>query len=347
VVSTLVAALLLEVACAGAGQPAGAGPDGLVPIGAGLHGPAGLVATTYASGLPNVSAMALDARHRLWVTTASYEDEGGDGLYMVDRPGARAVRVLANLETPLGLSWYGETLFVASGGHVDAYGGLVGARFTEQRTVVSWPAGVGELDNLVVAPDGSLLVGISAPCDHCKPSSPWSGSIASVRPDGSGLRVYASAIRAPFGLTFKPGSQDLFVTMNQRDDLGARTPGDWLAVVRQEQNWGFPDCYGQGGRACTGVPEPAAVLDKHAAAGGVAIVLGQLGPTLGASALVSEWALGKVQSVALVPASSPVQTVPRPFLTGLKQPLPLLTASDGAVLVGDWKTGTVYRVARS
>ncbi|HEY8765861.1 MAG TPA: hypothetical protein VIP09_01140 [Dehalococcoidia bacterium] len=55
------------------------------------------------------------------------------------------------------------------------------------------------------------------------------------------------------------------MTMNQRDDLGDATPGDWLAVVQQGQEWGFPDCYGQGGDACTGVPAPIAALDKHAA----------------------------------------------------------------------------------
>ena len=53
--------------------------------------------------------------------------------------------------------------------------------------------------------------------------------------------------------------------MNQRDDLGSKTPGDWLAVVREGQDWGFPGCWGQGGKACEGVPEPAAVLDAHAA----------------------------------------------------------------------------------
>ena len=65
--------------------------------------------------------------------------------------------------------------------------------------------------------------------------------------------------------------------MNQRDDLGAKTPGDWLALVRQGQDWGFPGCYGQGGAACAGVPKPVAVLDPHAAAGGVAVLTSELG----------------------------------------------------------------------
>src|SRR5204862_7853684 len=96
----------------------------------------------------------------------------------------------------------------------------------------------------------------------------------SCQPDGTDLRVEASHIRAPINLAYRPGTSDLYVTMNQRDELGDNTPGDWLAVVRNGQSWGFPDCYGQGGPVCTGAPGPTAVLDKHAAATGLAIKAG-------------------------------------------------------------------------
>ena len=133
--------------------------------------------------------------------------------------------------------------------------------------------------------------------------------------------------------------------MNQRDDLGDATPGDWLAVVRSGQDWGFPDCYGQGGSACVGAPSPLAVLDPHAAVSGVAIVTDGLGPSLSSSALVAEWATGVVLRVALTHEGSTYTGVVEPFLTGLTKPVPVVTAPDGAVLVGDWGTGTIYRIA--
>ena len=167
---------------------------------------------------------------------------------------------------------------------------------------------------------------ISSVCDHCTKTSKWSASIVSFRPDGSDVRVYARRIRAGYGLAFVPGTNRLLVSMNQRDDLGARTPGDWLAVVRPGDDWRFPECYGQ----CAGAPKPLAVLDKHAAAGAVAVS--------GGAALVSEWQLGKVLRIS---RDGTVST----YLTALKNPLPLLTAADGSVLVGDWGTGTVYRIA--
>jgi glucose/arabinose dehydrogenase len=169
-------------------------------------------------------------------------------------------------------------------------------------------------------------MGVSASCDHCTPASKWSAAVVSFDPDGTDLRIVASGIRAPFGLAYASGK--LYVTMNQRDDLGDRTPGDWLAVVRNGQDWGFPDCYGEGGAACRGVPAPLAVLDKHAAAGGVAVV--------GSKAYVAEWQTGNVLRVEL--DSGKVST----FLTSLENPLPV-AATEGALLVGDWSSGTIYR----
>ena len=106
--------------------------------------------------------------------------------------------------------------------------------------ILRGPKGSGENNNLILAPDGRLVMGISASCDHCTPPTKWSGSIVSFKPNGSDLRLFAGRIRAPFGLDFYPGTSDLLASMNQRDDLGARTPGDWLALVRAGRGLGLP-----------------------------------------------------------------------------------------------------------
>jgi glucose/arabinose dehydrogenase len=275
--------------------------------------------------------MALDSRGRLWVTTSGAADHSRDGVYLVARERARPVKVISGLKGPLGLTWSGGELFVASIGRVDAFGGLRGNRFSSRRLVLKEPRGHGWNNNLVKAPDGRLVMSISANCDHCAPRSPWSGSIVSFNPDGSGVRFYARHLRAGYGLAFRPGTDELIVSMNQRNDLGARTTGDALAIVRDGDDWRFPECYGQGGSACAGVREPIAVLDKHAAAGGLAVV--------GDSALVTEWQLGKVLRVNL--STGAVST----FVGGLKNPLAVTALADGSVLVGDWGSGTVHRIS--
>jgi glucose/arabinose dehydrogenase len=135
------------------------------------------------------------------------------------------------------------------------------------------------------------------------------------------------------------------MTMNQRDDLGSSTPGDWLALVRQGESWGFPGCYGQGGSVCAGVPQPIAVLDTHAAVAGVAVLPAALAPSGGSVAAVAEWARDTVLTVPLHAASDGYTGTPTPWLTGLSMPVPVVDGPDGAVYIGAWGDGTVVRVS--
>jgi glucose/arabinose dehydrogenase len=338
----LAASLLALAGCGSTGKSSPS--SALVAIGAGLKGPAGLRASVYAKGPPTTAAFTFDPRGRLWLTAAGLETHTEDGVYMVAGPGAPALKVVSGLDDPLGMAWYRGRLYVASVGRVDAYGGFNGKRFTEHIKILTGPAKGAENNLLVMAAGGRFLMGITATCDHCTPSSEYSGSIVSFRPDGSDLRLYASRIRAPFGLAYFPGTSDLLVTMNQQDNLGAQTPGDWLALVREGEDWRFPECHGQGGAACAGVPAPIAVLDKHAAVGGVAIVTGQLSASVGTSAIVPEWNVAKVQRVALQRSGSGYAGSVTPFLTGIQNPLAVAIAPDRSLLVGDWATGTIYRI---
>ncbi|MCU1394007.1 MAG: Glucose/sorbosone dehydrogenase-like protein [Ilumatobacteraceae bacterium] len=338
-----------------------------VDIGAGLSGVSGLSATQYATGLLHVSALAFDSSGRLWAATASLAADGSDGLYVITASGAKPTEVVSTLSTPLGLLWVGDELFVSSAGKVEAYSGFDGTKFATVRTVVTFPDGVGEVNQMALSPSGRILLGISSPCNACDLSttaaedetaaSPYSASIVSFEPDGSDLQVYASDIRAAVGLAFYPGTDILFATMNQRDDLGDATPGDLLATVEEGQSWGFPNCYGQGGTDCADQPAAVAELDRHAAVSGVAIVTGQLGSattsttggtttstTGGTAAIVAEWSTGELVSVPLdaaAPASASTGSV---FITGLQSPVAVIAGPDGALYTGDWTTGIVYRI---
>jgi glucose/arabinose dehydrogenase len=219
-VALAAAAGLPAVAPAAAPRPAP-----LVPIGAGLRGLPGLRATVYARGVIHVAALVRDARGRVWAAAAGLIAHGRDGVYVIARPDARPVRVIAGLDDPLGLVWSHGTLYVSSVGRVTAFSDLHGRRFAHRRTILRGPVAGGE-NNVLVLMGGRFVMGVTAGCDHCLPRSPLSGSIVSFAPDGAGLTRYAARIRAPVGLTRYPGTDDLLVSMNQRDDLGARTTGD-------------------------------------------------------------------------------------------------------------------------
>jgi glucose/arabinose dehydrogenase len=286
----------------------------------------------------------VDGAGRIWAASAAYDDAGTDAISMIAAAGAVPVTVVRGQHTVLGLVWVGDTLFAASKERVTAYSGFDGSAFKTTRTVVTFQAGVGEVNNIVLSPAGRLVVGISAPCNACVTTDADSGAIVSFLPDGSDLRVDVSGIRAPVGLAYFPGSSDLYVTMNQRDDLGDATPGDWLAVVEPGQDWGFPDCYGQVASACSALPAPVAVLDKHAGASGVAIVTGQLGLATGTSAIVAEWSTGTVLGVPLAADGSAASGPATPILTGFSNPVPVIL-DGGGLLIGDWGSGSIIRIA--
>jgi glucose/arabinose dehydrogenase len=202
--ATLAAVLLLTAGCGGATSTRAASAGSLVAIGSGLQGRTGGSATVYARGLPKVAAFAFDPEGRLWVATADYLDSGHDGLYLLARAEAAPLEVVTGLHTPLGLLWYRGSLYVSSASRVDAFSGFDGTAFQSRRSVVTFPAGVGEVNSLALSPAGRLELGISAPCDHCVPTGPWSAAVVSFLPDGSDPKVDARGIRAPVGWPTSP-----------------------------------------------------------------------------------------------------------------------------------------------
>ena len=142
----LTAAVLSVLLVAGCAGTAAAPTTALTDIGVGLQGPAGLVATTEATGLANVSAFAFDADDRLWVATASFADDGTDAVYLIATSGATPIKVIPDLHTPLGLVWDDGTLFVSSGDGIEAYRDLDGDAFTAYDTILTLPAGVGQVN---------------------------------------------------------------------------------------------------------------------------------------------------------------------------------------------------------
>lgn len=335
----VLAVLVPLLACCFSGAQDKANDSALVDIGAGLSGPKGAAATVVASGLPNVSGLAEDLQGRLWVVTAAFNDVGTDGLYVVTSAGVEPVKVIGDLHTPMGLLWIGERLYVSSAEGVLAFDGFDGAHFANEQTIATFD-GAGIFGGLVLGGDGRIRVGISAPCDGCEPATKWAAAVVSFLPDGTGAEVETSGIRAPVGLAYIPGTNSLLMTMNQRDDLGDATPGDYLAVAEKGEDWGFPGCYGQGGDACDGVPEPVAELDKHAAVSGVAVTTRAAGP----AAYLAEWATGKVLVIPLTDGSGDWRGKASTFLTGLRSPVAVIASGNSSLLVGDWASGKVYRI---
>jgi glucose/arabinose dehydrogenase len=61
-------------------------------------------------------------------------------------------------------------------------------------------------------------------------------------PDGSDLRVYASGIRNPVGITIDPQGT-LWASVNERDNIGDNLPPDYITHVQQNGFYGWPWYY--------------------------------------------------------------------------------------------------------
>ena len=95
--------------------------------------------------------------------------------------------------------------------------------------------------NIAFGPDGTLYlaegstgnVGID-PLPHA--------AVSIVKKDGT-LAPFAAGLRNPVGLHFYPGTNDLYVTVNERDMLGTDLPPDYFTRVQKGDFFGWPYAY--------------------------------------------------------------------------------------------------------
>ena len=327
--------------------------------------PPGVEVERFARGIPHPSNLAFDGRGRLWVTSAGHLTARADGVWMVPRRGARPRHVVRRLFSALGLLWHRGELYVshvtpyatvsASGheGRVVAFSGFDGRRFERSRVVVDGlPTGRHRVDSLAAGPDGRIYLGVGSEFDARRSRHRRSATVVSFRPSGADLRIEARGLRNPYGLAFIPGSGRLLVTEHGRDDLGDDRPPEELNLVRTRgpARWyGFPECWGQGGRPCRGSVRPLERLRAHSAPGAV-VVAPRFG-RYGRSAFVARYGSsfsGNRSGGDVVRVSLPLRGRARlrRFATGfgLQDPLGLALGRGGALYVSRWSRGSVVRL---
>jgi len=68
-------------------------------------------------------------------------------------------------------------------------------------------------------------------------------TILEMNPDGSARRVFASGIRNPVGLALRPGSSEIWTSVNERDMLGDDLVSDYVTHVQDGGFYGWPYSY--------------------------------------------------------------------------------------------------------
>jgi glucose/arabinose dehydrogenase len=218
------------------------------------------------------------------------------------------------------------------------------------------PFGEHQNDNLVFGPDGWLYIGVGSTCNACQDTNPLSASILRFNVQTGDREVYARGLRNPYGLAFDPATGDLFATDNGRDDLGMDAPFEELNHIVLNGDYGYPNCWNEQNQpGCEHTIPAIATFEAHSSADSVVIYAAQNFPTqYQGNAFVTifgSWLKGGLQTgiqrVILKPQGDTYQAETSWFVRFPQgvMPLPLVVGPDGALYVGDYINGTIYRIS--
>ena len=335
--------------------------------------PKGFTIGLYADRVPNARSMVRAPGGTLFIGTRS----AGKVYAVLDRDGdhrADQVKVIASgLTMPNGVAFRDGALYVAEIHRVLRYDDI------EQRLDdVPEPVVVNDTfptdkshgwKYIAFGPDGLLYVPVGAPCNVCEQRDRRYASIMRMKPDGTGLEVFASGVRNTVGFDWHPRTKELWFTDNGRDWLGDDLPPDELnRAERKGLHFGFPYCHGKDiadpefgrDRSCYEFTKPAAELGPHVAALGMVFYMGEMfPPTYRGQIFIAEhgsWnrsePIGYRVSVVKLEGSRVVayETFAEGWLQKGKpwgRPVAVLVTPDGALLVSDDHAGAIYRISCS
>lgn len=250
--------------------------------------------------------------------------------------------------TPVGLAWNGNDLYVASHGIVSVIRDRDGdGRADERRDIVTglparlypWHAN----NDLTFGSDGRLYFAVGSTTDAATETHPYAASILSVNPDGSDLRIFATGVRNPFDLAFN-AEGDLFATDNGPDGWKI-APGDELNYIVEGGDYGFPR-YFEEPPIGSGTHGPVLIFPPHASADGITFYNGQqFPPEYRDNAFVALWNRHEVYRIQLNKTpNGDYEAHGSLFASGFLNPLDVATGPDGSLYVLDYSGEAIYRI---
>jgi glucose/arabinose dehydrogenase len=333
--------------------------------------PPGFRIELYATGVPNARSLTLSPSGtvfvgskragRVYALTASGRHDKADEVITIAR----------GLQEPNGVALHDGSLYVAEVSRVLRFDAIETRLKNPLAPVVvnaDLPLNTQhEWRYIRFGPDGWLYVGVGAPCNVCESADKRVASILRMRPDGSGMEVYASGVRNSVGFDWQPQSKEMWFTENGRDNMGDDIPPDELNYApRAGMNFGFPYCHGADivdpqfgpGHTCTEFVAPAWNLPAHVAAIGMRFYGGDMFPQqYHGGIFIAEhgsWnrsvPIGYRVSRVVLDGDRAVKY--EPFAQGWLiggwhwgRPVDVVVMPDGALLVSDDYAGAVYRIS--
>jgi glucose/arabinose dehydrogenase len=300
-------------------------------------------------------------------------DINGDGVAELRQTFAQG------LTRPYGMTLVGNTLYVANDNGVVSFpystGDLqVQGTGTKVFDLPGGPINHHWTKNVVASPDGTKLyatvgsnsnIGENGMAAEEGRAAIWEYDLASGKP-----RIYASGLRNPSGLDFEPVTGALWTDVNERDEIGADLPPDYMTSVKDGGFYGWPYSYwGQHVDARVKPQRPDLVakaitpdyaLGAHTASLGLTFYKADAFPAayrggafIGQHGSWNRQPLNGYRVVFVPFANGRPQMPAQVFLTGFLnaqnqiqgRPVGVAVDKTGALLVADDVGGVVWRVA--
>lgn len=333
--------------------------------------PPGFQISLYARGVPNARSLALGPGGTLFVGTRSagnvYALRDTNGDHRADQ----VITIARGLRMPNGVAVRDAALYVAEVSRVLRYDNIE-ARLNDPPQPVVVNAGFPSDRHhgwkfIRFGPDGMLYVPVGAPCNICERDDERYASITRLKPDGTGLEVFARGIRNTVGFDWHPETRELWFTDNGRDWMGDDLPPDELNHAPQKGlHFGYPYCHGKNiadpefgrKRQCREFAPPAMELGPHVAALGMRFYTGTMFPAEYRNQIFiaehGSWNRSRPigYRVMLVRLEKGRAAKYEVFAEGWLEasrawgrPVDVLVMPDGALLVSDDEAGAIYRIS--
>jgi glucose/arabinose dehydrogenase len=230
--------------------------------------------------------------------------------------------------------------------------------------------------DIVFSPDGKkLYVSIGSRSNVSDSAAEADRArIFEFNPDGTDRKVYAWGIRNAVGIVFRPGTNELWMSTNERDEIGEDLPPDYISSVRPGGFYGWPWFYignhpdtrhkGKHPELTDKVIIPDVLVQAHSASLNLCFYTGDQFPTEYKgdifAAFHGSWNRMKrtgykVVRVPFDHSTGKARGEYEDFVTGFVtaegkvwgRPVGITVAKDGSLLISEDGNGTIWRVSYS